>query len=306
MIAMKKFLTLIAVAIVAAGLTAIDADAARLGGGTNIGKQRSIPLNRQAAPEAPTKAAPSPGTPAQAAPAPIPPQPQPSFLGRWGGMLAGFGLGALIGSMLGGNMGAGLGALLNILLIAGVIYLVFRFLSSRRHAAAQPMRYAGATGVAPSEPIDIGSGSTIHSSPSVTQQALPDRQGPNVPPGFEIEIEPFIRQAKAAFIRLQAANDARDLNDIRDYTTPEVYAELAMQMRERGEAAQKTEILTLNAQLLEVVDEGDYAIASVHYSGLIREMPGANAESFDEVWHVQKHIKDPKSTWLIAGIQQVA
>ena len=52
--------------------------------------------------------------------------------------------------------------------------------------------------------------------------------------------------------------------------------------------------------------EGDYAVASVRYSGLIREAEGANADSFDEIWHVRKKTTDPKSTWLIAGIQQVA
>ena len=85
--------------------------------------------------------------------------------------------------------------------------------------------------------------------------------------------------AKTSFIRLQAANDAKDLDDIRDFTTPELYAEIAMQAGERGEAAQKTEVVTLNASLVEAVVEGDYAIVSVRFTGLIREQseaqPGA-------------------------------
>ena len=112
--------------------------------------------------------------------------------------------------------------------------------------------------------------------------------------------------AKTSFIRLQAANDARDLDDIRDYTTPEMYAEIAMQIRERGDAPQRTEVVLLDAKLAEAVVEGDWAIASVRFSGLIREASEANPEPFDEVWHVRKSAADPKATWLIAGIQQAA
>ena len=123
-------------------------------------------------------------------------------------------------------------------------------------------------------------------------------------PGFEAE--PFLRVAKTSFIRLQAANDAKDLDDIRDFTTPELFAEIAMQARERGDAPQKTEVVTLDASLVEAVVEGDYAIASVRFTGLIREQADANPEPFDEVWHVRQDQRDRKATWLIAGIQQVA
>ena len=86
------------------------------------------------------------------------------------------------------------------------------------------------------------------------------------PPGFNVE--GFLRQAKVSFQRLQAANDAGDINDIRDYTTPELYAEIAMQIQERGGAKQRVDVLKLDAELLEVVTEGDREIASVHFSGL--------------------------------------
>ena len=84
-----------------------------------------------------------------------------------------------------------------------------------------------------------------------------------------------------------------------------MYAELSLQIQERGEAPQKTEIVSLNVNVLEVVTEGQRAIASVRYSGEIREAVGAPTEAFEEVWHVSKRLDDAKSTWLLAGIQQL-
>jgi len=108
-----------------------------------------------------------------------------------------------------------------------------------------------------------------------------------------------------SFIRLQAANDRKDMNDIREYTTPEMFAEISMQLQERGNAAQTTDVITVNAELLEVVTENNHAIASVRMSGQLSENKGAS-ESFDEIWHVQKNLQDEKAVWLLSGIQQIA
>jgi predicted lipid-binding transport protein (Tim44 family) len=110
--------------------------------------------------------------------------------------------------------------------------------------------------------------------------------------------------AKTSFIRLQAANDAGDLDDIRDFTTPELYAELAMNIQERKEA-QKTEVVSVNASLYDAVVEDGWEIASVRFTGLIREEANANPVPYDELWHVRKKAGDAKASWLIMGIQQV-
>jgi predicted lipid-binding transport protein (Tim44 family) len=292
---MKNFFALLIAVVMGVGFAASDADAKRLGGGTSIGKQRATPAMKeaqQAPPQSPSSAA----SAVPARPAMAPPIAKPSFMQRWGGMIAGFGMGALLGSMFGGNM-AGLGGLLNILLIGAAIYFVFKFIASRRAGASNNMQYAGAgaplSSAPQAAPMNFG-GAAPEAAPSSAR---------NIPPNFDVE--PFVRQAKTSFIRMQAANDAKDLNDLRDFTTPEVYAEVAMQIRERGDTPQKTDVVTLNADLLEVANEGDYAIASVRYSGLIREAEGAPV-NFDEVWHVQKNLKDPKATWLVAGIQQIS
>jgi predicted lipid-binding transport protein (Tim44 family) len=82
-----------------------------------------------------------------------------------------------------------------------------------------------------------------------------------------------------------------------------MFAEISMQMQERDDTAQKTDVLSINTDLLEVANEGDYAIASVRFTGQLRENNGA-PESIDEIWHVQKDLRDDKSVWLLAGIQQ--
>jgi predicted lipid-binding transport protein (Tim44 family) len=129
-------------------------------------------------------------------------------------------------------------------------------------------------------------------------------KNPRIPADFDVA--PFERQAEAAFIRLQAANDAKDLNDIRDFTSPEMFAEISLQLKERGDAVQRTEVVTLSVNVLEVVNENNRAIASVRYTGTIREDVGALPEAFDEVWHVAKNLNDADATWKLAGIQQLA
>ena len=277
----------------AIGLAAGDADAAkRFGGGSSLGKQRPAPTMK----EAPT-AAPTPAKPAQAAPSPATPPAQPGFMSRFGGLIAGLGIGALLASAFGGNLG-GLGGILLLALVAFIAFAAYRAFASRRAApAGAPVQFAGAGGDATTTrpPLNIGGGlAPATEAPKAATAAIP---------GFEAE--PFLRVAKTSFIRLQAANDAGDLDDIRDYTTPEMFAEISMQVRERGDAPQKTEVVTLDASLVEAVVEGDHAIASVRFTGLMREAPQANPEPFDEIWHVRQDRRDRKATWLIAGIQQV-
>jgi predicted lipid-binding transport protein (Tim44 family) len=283
-----------ALAALAIGLIPFDADAKRFGGGSSLGKQRSAPTSTTTAKEA----APAPAKAAPASTAATPPA-QPGFMSRFGGLIAGLGIGALLGSLFGGS---GIAGFLVMLLVAALAFVAIRaFMARRAPVSREPVQFAGA-GAGAGEaapvrgPLNIGGG--------VAAAAEAPKADPVAIPGFEAE--PFLRVAKTSFIRLQAANDAKDLDDIRDFTTPELFAEIAMQARERGDAPQKTEVVTLNASLVEAVVEGDYAIASVRFTGLIREQADGNPEPFDEVWHVRKDQRDRKATWLIAGIQQVA
>ena len=124
-----------------------------------------------------------------------------------------------------------------------------------------------------------------------------------IPAGFDVD--GFLRVAKLNFVRLQAANDAGNLADLREFVSPEIFAEIKLQLEERGKVAQQTDVVTLNASLLEVVTDGPRHIASVHFSGMIREDANAPASAFDEVWNLTKPA-DGSSGWVVAGIQQLA
>jgi predicted lipid-binding transport protein (Tim44 family) len=293
---MKKTLSFLILAL-SLGLASMDSEAAkRFGGGGNLGKQRATPTQREATP-APAQAQPAaPAAPA-ATPAGLPP-PKPSFMQRWGGMLAGLGIGVLLASLFGAQMGPIVGLLLAGLLAIVVIGFLMKLLTGRR-APTPPVSALERTEPAfdSSQPRPQFSGIGSRVGAQAANDPASVLGGP---------VEPFLRVAKTSFIRLQAANDAGDLDDIRDYTTPEMFAEIAMQLRDREGEAQKTEVVSVDASIADAAIDGDYAYASVRFWGLMREAPGANPEPFDEIWHVRRKAGDAKDSWVIAGIQQVA
>ncbi|HWH39354.1 MAG TPA: Tim44-like domain-containing protein [Usitatibacter sp.] len=314
-----KTLLMSLVVLLTLGLASMDADAARrFGGGGNLGKQRPAPTMREAPKEATAPAAAKPAQPA-AAPAPGAPQPKPGFMSRFGGLLAGLGIGALLGSLFGGHLG-GAGGLIMFLLLGAILYMVVRAMMSRRAPtpsyagprAEEPVTYSGmdrppVPESANDRPAFSGIGSALppgEAPAAPVRDVTPESSGPLLPAGFNRDA--FLRVAKTSFIRLQAANDAKDLDDIRDYTTPEMYAEIAMQLQDRGDVGQKVEVVNVDAQLVDYAVEGDFEYASVRFYGLIRESKEANPEPFDEIWHVRKKKDDARAPWLIAGIQQVS
>lgn len=283
---MKRFLMLLTVALASVSLFAATAEAKRFGGGGNFGKQQTVaPQHAQKAPAAAPAQAPA------AAPAPAPAG------NKWLGPLAGLAIGAGLGALFAGGLGGLGGAMGGILMALAAAALVMFLIAKFRKPQQPAMQYAGAG--APygnlepvQQPLAGGSAAPV---------AAPATHAGNIPADFPVES--FLRSAKTSFIRLQAANDRKDLNDIREYTTPEMFAEISMQMQERGDMPQKTDVVAINGELLEVANEGDFAIASVRFTGQLRENNGA-PENVDEIWHVQKNLRDDKSVWLLAGIQQ--
>ncbi|HUP98760.1 MAG TPA: Tim44-like domain-containing protein [Usitatibacter sp.] len=277
------------------GLFAADADAARrFGGGGNLGKQRATPTQKEATP-APAQAPAQQAAPANAAgTAGAAAAAKPSFMQRWGGLLAGLGIGMLLSSLFGAQLGPIIGMLLLGLVIAAVAFMLYRLFAGggrRAQPATSPAMAFSGIGSRAGEPTSTEYRGSGNPAPVVVEKP-------------QIEAESFLRVAKTSFIRLQAANDAGDLDDIRDYTTPEMFAEISMQVKERGGVAQRTEVVSLNAEMVETAIEGDHEIASVRFYGLIRENAAANPEPFDEIWHVRKDRRDRRGAWLISGIQQ--
>ena len=125
-----------------------------------------------------------------------------------------------------------------------------------------------------------------------------------VPAAFDSD--GFARTAKMLFIRMQAANDAADLNDLRSFTTPEMFAATRLEIQERGAVAQQTDVQQVDAQVLDVSNEPGRQIVSVRFSGKMVEAVGAAPESFDEIWHLVRANGDAGQTgsWAVAGIEQ--
>jgi predicted lipid-binding transport protein (Tim44 family) len=289
---MKRALLAIFVAFMALSMSLGEASAKRLGGGRSVGVQRQAVAPKPAAPMA-TPA--SPMAPAGAVPA----APKRNWLGPLAGLAAGIGLAALFSHF---GMGEGMANFAMIALLAMAAFFVIRLLLRRKAAdPAQSMQYAGAgAGGAFGQPPVQREG--MFQAGGVAAPAAAATAAINVPAGFDTE--GFVRIAKLNFVRLQAANDAKNLDDMREFTSPELFAEIKLQMDERGNAPQQTDVVMLNAELLEVTTEGNRHIASVRFSGLIREEAGAAPAQFEEVWNLIKPVEGDKG-WTIAGIQQV-
>jgi predicted lipid-binding transport protein (Tim44 family) len=279
---MKKLIFSLITLCFGAGILADDVEAARLGGGRNLGTQRQVTA-------APKQATP-PAQQQQPATAP-----QPSGPGRWlaplAGLAAGLGLGWLFAQ---GGFGAAIGALVMALLAGVAAFALMRLLSKRRPQRAQ-MQYAGFGNetVAAPPPSQLPGDAGVQ--PNYRSQFVS-----NIPAGFDVEA--FLKEARRNFQRLQQANDRGDLARLRQVTTEEMFNTLKDGVAGHS-GAQQTDVVTLNAALLEVVTEGELHWASVRFSGSIRDEASAPAEPFEEIWHMRKPVNG-SSGWLLAGIQQ--
>jgi len=293
---MKNFVMMAAALVLGFTLQINDAEAKRLGGGSSSGMQRQsvAPSNtHQATPaQAPHQAA----APAPAAAGQPAAQPKRSWMGPLAGLAAGIGLAALASHF---GFGAELANFMMMALLAMVVIGVIGFFM-RKKAAAQGngMQYAGAGapyGRNEAQPAAFNAAGGSAAAPAASGAA-------NIPAGFDVD--GFVRNAKVNFIRLQAANDAGNLDDIREFTSPEMFAEIKLGMGERGNAKQETDVVQLNAEVLDVAEEATRYIVSVRFSGLIREEKDAAAAPFDEIWHMAKPTDNSRG-WVLAGIQQV-
>jgi predicted lipid-binding transport protein (Tim44 family) len=243
-----------------------------------------------------------PGAAAPAKPATPAAAPAASGASRWlapiAGLAAGLGLAALLSHF---GLSEEFGSLLLLLLLVGGAVFVLRMLVARRAVPSRPLQYAGGAG-STGVRDDVRAGASSSGAPRIEPafSPAPAAGAGRFPPGFDAEA--FVRNAKQQFIALQAAHDAADRKALRDVMTPKLYAEITKDLPEAG-TQRPTEVVTLDADVLEVATEGNEHWASVRYSGTLREDGSAVPASFDEVWHLTKPI-DGSSGWLLAGIQQ--
>jgi predicted lipid-binding transport protein (Tim44 family) len=286
-----------------------EAQARRLGGGSSFGGKPSYsaPFERPAAPNNFSQPSRSPSQQQAAT------QNQTARQGlasRGGimGMLGGLALGGLLGSLFFGGAFENIN-FMDILLFAGIAYLVYRLFaarSARQNQAAANAYARGShqdTGAYQSgEPMGVSSGrfdtDLLFSKDKNNLRQLTG----NIPKDFDQQA--FLSGAERAFRHLQAAWDNRDLAAIRGLSTDKVFAEIQDQMR-ASNSANKTEVLQLHAELLDVREVGGELEATVLFAGLMRE-DDAQAESVKEVWHFIKPVNSMQSKWFLDGIQQLA
>ena len=320
---MKQWLIGTLVAVVAATSVPTDAEAKRFGGGGFSGMQRNMPAKT-----APNTPPPKPATPAQqAAPtntaaagaaAPAAAAAKRSWMGPIAGLAAGLGIAALMSHL---GLSEAFGNFLMIALLALAAVFLVRFVMRRMGGTAArgpALAAAGAPAAAPSwnapatherRGIDAEPATATVTAPpteSAAEASAPTPEPAAVTPAFvpaSFDSEGFARIAKMIFIRMQAANDSADLDDLRRFTTPEMFAAARLDLQERGPAAQKTDVVRVDADVLDVASEDGRQIVSVRFHGQIVEAPGAAPADFDEVWHLVKPDDDSRS-WAIAGIEQ--
>jgi len=270
---MKNILVVLIV-LFGISLITLDAEARRFGGGRSLGMQRNI----QQPPKAPAQqqqAQPAAGTQT------------PATGNKWMGPLAGLALGAGLMSLFLNNGIAGvLAGLLLLAAIAGLVMAALRGL--RERSGHSPLQYAGNQ---PGLDSPAATGAAAHSVAATAGHWPP-----------EFDTAEFLRHARRNFVRLQEANDARDSAMLADVLTPDMLEEIRAQWQSEGQATGKTEVVTLESAVLDVVTEGLLYIVSVRFSGLIRE-DGGDPQPFAEIWHLEKPVRG-NSGWMVTGIQQ--
>jgi predicted lipid-binding transport protein (Tim44 family) len=287
-------------------LVAHDADARRLGGGKSFGKQSSTVTRQEASPSKQTAAPPASNQDASKPTQPLAPQPAGNrWLGPIAGLATGLGIVALLSHFgLGGAFAEGLGSLLliGLLVMAGVF--IWRMLrgSTASPAPMRPMERAYATPELPTS--NSNREVSVLGTPLAGSAPTPASADATWGVPADFDLAGFVRNAKVHFIRLQAASDEKNLADIREFTTPEVFAEIKMQLDEDKGAINKTDVVNLDAVLLGIETGPTEYLASVRFSGSMRENNQAEATPFEEVWNLSKPVAG-RGGWLLAGIQQL-
>lgn len=306
---------LIAVSGAALITASFDAEARRAGGGSSVGRQSSnVTTQRQATtppatPGAGTTAGAATGASTAAAGTAAAGAAAKSGASRWlgpiAGIAAGLGLAALFSSLgLGGALAEFLGSALLIGLVVFAVLFIVRRLRGAAPRQAMQGAYNASAGQPQQQPIWRESLAPAPAAAAPAAAATLPKAGEDgnwfIPGDFDTPR--FLQQAKEQFVRIQAIWDSGNVDNLRDLLTDDLIAELKPQLEARGNESNKTEVVLLNAELLGIETVSDGHLASVRFSGMLRENPGAEAFRFEEVWNL---FKPTSGGWLLAGIQQI-
>lgn len=316
---------LIAVSGAALVTASFDAEARRAGGGSSVGRQSSNVTQQRQATTPPTAASNTAG--ATAAPAAAGAATAGAatagaaaksgasrWLGPIAGIAAGLGIAALLSSM---GLSGAFAEFLSSALLIGLVVFAIMFIVRRLRGAAPRTATQGAFGGNNAsgqqqqqpmwrealKPASAAPAAAPVAAAAAAPAALPKMGDDNnwfVPGDFDTPN--FLKQAKEQFVRIQAVWDSGSTEGLREFLTDDLITELKPQLAERGAAPNKTEVVLLNAEMLGIETVSDGHLASVRFSGMLREAPGAEAFRFEEVWNL---FKPANGGWLLAGIQQI-
>ncbi len=296
-----------------------DAEAKRMGGGGSMGRQSGNVTQRQAAPQqaAPAQQAQRPAT---AAPQAAPKKPWGAMLG---GIAAGLGLAWLAHSLGMGEAFANMLLVgLAIMAVLAIVGFIMRKKAGNPQANNSPFAFQGAGNATPQAPASapvapqynpekVGNDASARPweqpavGGSMIGAGLAGSQNWGVPEGFDTA--GFLEAAKRNFVTLQSAWDRNDVATLRSMMTDDMLSEVKGQLQDReqhrdGVQPNQTDVVMLEAQLLGIEDLSDAYMASVEFSGMIREEADAGPSPFREVWNMTKP-KNGTSGWLVAGLQ---
>jgi predicted lipid-binding transport protein (Tim44 family) len=284
---MQRFLS-IALALVIGLSMSLDAQAKRFGGGKSMGAAPTH-QTRQVAPTSPTAGPAAAGAAAPAAAA--------GGASRWLGPLAGIAAGGLLASMF-MNGGFSGGGFLDILIMAGIAFMIFRFIAARRRK--QP-EMAGAGAPYQRENTAQPAQASIFGGASAAASTA--RPVINAPAWFNEQS--FLSAARSHFQSLQQHWDASEMDKISEFVTPQMLQFLKQERADLGEGFQSTYIDDLSVVLDGVDDRADKTIATLTFSGVSKTSRFDKGEAFSESWNMERP-QGENQPWLVAGIRQNA
>ena len=119
--------------------------------------------------------------------------------------------------------------------------------------------------------------------------------------GLQPDARLVAADARAQFLALQSAWDRADVDALGRLTTPEMLAELLEQLPQRDPGPNRTDVLSLDAYVLRVEQLGPIELASVEFSGTVRESEARSPVPFRELWMLARsHDGEP---WRLARQQ---
>lgn len=235
------------------------------------------------------------------------------------GMLGGLALGGLLGSLLFGGAFENIN-LFDILIFGAIAFLLYKLFAARSRpeggyrTSSSGYGDAGDLDQSPGFQSDHAGNARAFDTDLLFKKdptnrnkvdsSVKDADFETLSVPKEFDKGAFLNGAKNAYRQLQNAWDRGDLSEIRGLTTDHVFSEIKDQIDQRDSASQ-TELLNLDAELLDVREMDRQAEATVLFDSILREAVEERPVQVREIWHFIRPVNSTSPTWFLDGIQQL-